>query len=391
VSSILPPRAGAPTFTQRLRRREPLLGALANAEQISPDSARGLDFVVVPGIAHYDAVRALLGAQTPVLVLVGSADEIASARAAGADGVAAKAAAEIADDVADDVDLVLSHNGSARLVASVQSARSAFASGAELVVYDLSAMLAAAVSGLADPRPDLPGVTDREPLVLLSGMLCDARLWDGLAERISDVVLPWPCRIDLDDSVVEMAASVLAEAPPRFALAGHSLGAIVALEITRQAPGRVTGLVLVNASARGPVQAQQDAWARWRQRATDGEFEQIAQELSTTSLGPASREDASALQSTLGMAQAVGVDGFLRQLSAQSTRPDSLVSLDAITAPVLVVSGELDEICPPALQRELADHCAGSALVSIQGSGHMLPLESPDRLAEEVRGWLASR
>ena len=57
-------------------------------------------------------------------------------------------------------------------------------------------------------------------------------------------------RIDLDDSSPEMAAGVLAAAPERFALAGHSLGAIVALEIVRQAPQRVTRLALLNASAR---------------------------------------------------------------------------------------------------------------------------------------------
>ena len=350
-----------------------------------------MDFVVVPGVANYSALRALLDTQVPVLVVAGSSDETASARSAGADGVAALVAPGIEHDAAGEVDLVLSDGGSARVVTSVQGAQAAYASGAEVVIYDLPAMLAAAVAGLAHGRPPEPPLTDREPLVLLSGMLCDASLWDGLAARLSDVVLPWPCRIDLDDSVTELAASVLAEAPPRFALGGHSLGAIVALEIMRQAPGRVTGLLLVNASARGPVQAQQDAWAQWRQRATAGELEQIAQELATASLGPAAREDAAAVHATVAMATAVGVEGFLRQLSAQSTRPDSLASLSEITVPVLVVSGELDGICPPALQRELADHCAGSRLVSIQGGGHLVPLESPDSLADEVRGWLEGR
>jgi pimeloyl-ACP methyl ester carboxylesterase len=388
VSSILQPGTGAPAFAQRLRQRERLLGALVDGGQISLDLTRGLDFVVVAGVARYGSARALLGAQTPLLVMVESADEVAPARAAGADGVVTT---EVAQDAVNDVDAVLSDGGRARFVTSPQAARAAFASGADLVVYDLPAMLAAAVSGLAEGRPPEPPLTDREPLVLLSGMLCDASLWEGLAARLSDVVLPWPCRIDLDDSVTEMAASVLAEAPPRFALGGHSLGAIVALEVIRQAPARVTGLLLVNASARGPAQAQQDAWAQWRHRATAGELEQIAQELATASLGPAAREDAAAVHATVAMAMAVGVDGFLRQLSAQSTRPDSLASLSEITVPVLVVSGELDGICPPALQRELADHCEGSRLVSIQGGGHLLPLESPDSLADEVRGWLEGR
>nr|WP_272955456.1 alpha/beta hydrolase [Pedococcus badiiscoriae] len=281
----------------------------------------------------------------------------------------------------------MSRTGRGRLVTSPQAARAAFASGAEVVAYDLPAMLAAVFAGLTEGRPSGALASGREPLVLLSGMLCDANLWDGLAARISDVVLPWPCRIDLDDSVAEMAASVLAEAPPRFALGGHSLGAIVALEVMRQAPERVTSLLLVNASPRGPSQLQQDTWARWRQRATDGELEQIARELAPALLGPAAREDPATVQAVVSMADAVGVEGFLRQLAAQSTRPDSRASLGAIAVPVLVVSGELDDTCPPALQQELADGCEGSVLVTLHG-GHMLPLEDPDSLADAVRAWL---
>lgn len=345
-----------------------------------------LDFIVVTRLGEYAAARVLVGNRTPVLVMVGTADEVAAARAAGADAVVSQGPESAA---AGEADVVLSESGRARAVTSPQDARFAFASGADLVVYDLPAMLATAVAGLGAGRAVDPAPTDREPLVLLSGMLCDETLWDGIAERLGDDVLPWPCRIDLDDSVPEMAASVLAQAPPRFALGGHSLGAIVAFEVVRQAPERVTRLLLVNASARGPSAAQQEAWERWRTRAHDGELDQIAHELSSPSLGPASREDATLVGAFLGMARSVGTDGFLRQLAAQSTRPDSLGGLGAVNVPVLVVSGGADEICPPALQREIADGCDGAELVTVADGGHMLPLEAPDSVADAVRAWLA--
>ena len=345
-----------------------------------------LDFIVVPSLGEYAEARARVGHRTPVLVIVGTPDEVAAARAAGADAVLAQGPESPA---AGEVDAVLSGSGRARLVTSPQGARSAFASGGDLVVYDLPAMLATVVAGLGSGRPVEPAPSDREPLVLLSGMLCDETLWDGMAERLRDDVLPWPCRIDLDDSVAEMAASVLAQAPPRFALGGHSLGAIVAFEVVRQAPERVTRLMLFNASARGPSPAQQETWERWRTRALDGQLDQIAHELSSPSLGPAAREDATLVEAFLRMARSVGADGFLRQLAAQTTRPDSLGDLGAITVPVLVVSGGADEICPPALQREIADGCDGSDLVTVADGGHMLPLEAPERVADAVRAWLA--
>jgi pimeloyl-ACP methyl ester carboxylesterase len=231
----------------------------------------------------------------------------------------------------------------------------------------------------------------REPFVLLSGMLGDATLWDGVAARLADEVLPWPARIDRDDSVPEMAASVLAEAPPRFALGGHSLGAIVALEIMRRAPERVSRLLLVNASARGPDEAQQKAWAHWRDRAFGGEFEQIAGELARATLAAPRRTDAELVCANARMARTVGPDGFLRQLAAQSTRPDSRAHLAAVEVAVLVVSGELDEVCPPARQVEIVAHCPAATLVSVAGGGHMLPLEAADTVAEHVRAWLALR
>jgi pimeloyl-ACP methyl ester carboxylesterase len=236
--------------------------------------------------------------------------------------------------------------------------------------------------------PAVARTTGREPLVLLSGMLGDASLWDRVATRLTETVLPWPARIDLDDSIQEMASTVLAEAPARFGLCGHSLGAIVALEMIRQAPARITRLALVNASGRGPAVAQLDAWARWQERTLGGAFDDVVAELALTTLAAPRRRDENLVAANARMARSVGPAGFLRQLAAQTTRPDSRDSLAAIDVPVLVVSGDLDAVCPPALQEELVRHCPRAALVSIEGGGHMLPLECPEALSEHLRGWL---
>jgi pimeloyl-ACP methyl ester carboxylesterase len=382
-----------------MQRRERLLGAFVGAAGLPVDALPldGVDFLVV---SASDALGGSGAADRPFLVLVDSADQVHTARSAGAFGVVAVDGAE--GPPVPGVDAVLADHGAARWAASPAAARAAFAAGAQLVVYDLPAMVDHLVATLAEGRPpatapaapaapaDLTGVSARTPFVLLSGMLGDSSLWDGLSSRLADVVLPWPVRIDLDDSVPEMAASVLAEAPSRFALGAHSLGAVVALEIVRQAPERVTRLVLFNASGRGPSEAQQDAWAAWRRRTEDGEFEQVAAELASATLPPSRRGDTALVETNGRMAHTVGPDGFIRQLSAQATRPDSLASVGAITVPVLVVSGELDEICPPALQEELVAHCPGARLVSVAGAGHMAPLEAPDELADELRRWFAA-
>ncbi len=232
------------------------------------------------------------------------------------------------------------------------------------------------------------GAQDREALVLLSGMLGDATLWDGVVDGLVDLVRPWPARTDLDDSVPEMAASVLAQAPARFAVMGHSLGAIVAMEILRRAPDRVSRLVLVNASARGPTPAQQRAWQGWDARTAAGGFDSVVAELAIATLAPERRGDPVLLARNEAMGFIVGPAGLRRQLSAQMTRPEGLSGLAAITVPVLVVSGDRDHICAPELQHEIAASCRQAELVTVAGAGHMLPMEHPHDLVVALRSWL---
>ena len=275
-----------------------------------------------------------------------------------------------------------------RLVGSVDEARLAFGAGAAAVVYDLPRMFADLVRSLP-AGTGLPGdVAAREPVVLLSGMLGDVSLWDGVAARLADVARPVVCRIDLDDSIAEMASSVLAEAPPSFSLVGHSLGAIVALEVQRQAPDRVRRLALLNASARGPSSAQEQAWAGLRDRVEAGEWAEVASELARSNLPQARRGDTDLKVIGERMAASVGPDGLLRQLRAQAARPESRDRLGEIAVPVLVVSGGLDQVCPPALQQELAAGCPDAQLVTVEDGGHMLPVERPDVLASALRSWL---
>jgi pimeloyl-ACP methyl ester carboxylesterase len=237
----------------------------------------------------------------------------------------------------------------------------------------------------------VPDPLHRPSLVLLSGMLGDASLWDGVCAELGDAVRPVPVRIDRDDSVFEMAESVLAAAPPTFALAGHSLGGIVALEVQRRAPERVTWLVLVANSARGPSTAQHEAWAGWRRRTEAGEFAAVAAELAVATLGPSRRDDPQLRAANLAMAGTVGAEGFLRQLAAQDSRPDSRDRLGELTVPTLVVSGAEDDVCPPELQAEIVRLCPSATPVTLPG-GHMLPLECPRELAgvlaQHAPGWL---
>src|SRR5688500_2661660 len=93
-------------------------------------------------------------------------------------------------------------------------------------------------------------VSEPLPVVLVPGLLCSARLFAAQIDAL------WPfgpvtvADHRRDDSVDAIARRILAEAPPRFALAGLSMGGYIAFAIWRQAPYRIERLALLDTSAR---------------------------------------------------------------------------------------------------------------------------------------------
>ena len=83
------------------------------------------------------------------------------------------------------------------------------------------------------------------PLVLLPGLLCDRAVWDGVPGFPDKSAWIVPFYAD-QRKIGAMAQIVLEAAPPRFALASHSMGGRVALEILRVAPGRVERVALLD-------------------------------------------------------------------------------------------------------------------------------------------------
>ncbi len=85
-----------------------------------------------------------------------------------------------------------------------------------------------------------------ETLVLVPGLMCDDAVWEhqvGLLGAGRDVRVASHGMID---SLGMMAERILDHAPRRFALAGHSMGGRVALEVAARAPERVTRLALLD-------------------------------------------------------------------------------------------------------------------------------------------------
>ncbi|OIQ89363.1 3-oxoadipate enol-lactonase 2 [mine drainage metagenome] len=229
---------------------------------------------------------------------------------------------------------------------------------------------------------------EKLPLLLCPGLLNDAFLWRHQVEHLADLAVPRVMDLTREREIAALAERLLAEAPPRFALAGLSMGGYVAFEILRRAPERVAKLALVNTSAR-PDSAESAARRhQLMEIARRGGFDKLPRQILEGQLAPASFADASLLAAALGMAGRVGAEGFINQQTAILSRPDSRPTLAAIRCPTLVIGGAQDSLTTPAIMAEIADGIKGAAFTLIEGAGHLTPLEQPVAVTALLRLWL---
>ncbi len=231
---------------------------------------------------------------------------------------------------------------------------------------------------------------DTLPVVLIPGLTCTARLY---AEQIAALWHFGPVTIanhTRDDNMAAIARRILGAAPPRFALAGLSMGGYIAFEIMRQAPQRVAKLALLDTGARGDTPEQTERRKVVIGLAKSGRYAEVPDIAFPVYMHRNRHGDAALKRMVRTMAEETGVEAFLRQQQAIIGRPDSRPGLPAIACPTFVIVGEGDEATPPELSREIAAAIPGSRLVLIPDSGHLSTLERPQAVTDVLVEWMRS-
>ena len=198
-------------------------------------------------------------------------------------------------------------------------------------------------------------IPDRLPLVLLPGSLCDQRLFGAQVEYFSRFREVFVGDFVGCDSIQGMAVKMLAEAPPKFALAGLSMGGIVAFEMYRQAPQRIDRLAVLDTNPSAELAERVAIRRRQSQHIADGG--DLA-EFTGAELLPKyadNRKHRTRLEAlVLSMAKAAGAAEFVNQWRALEQRPDSWCTLRQIACPTLILCGANDKLCSVELHREMA-------------------------------------
>ena len=228
------------------------------------------------------------------------------------------------------------------------------------------------------------------PVVLVPGLDCSARLYAAQIPALWGFGPVMVATHTRDDTMAAIARRILAEAPPRFALAGLSMGGYIAFEIVRHAPERVDRLALLDTNARDDSPEAQEKRRANIALAEGGRFDEAIELVWPMLVHPDRHKDARLKQIHVAMCHDVGAEAYVRQQRAILARADSRPLLPAIKCPTLVLVGEQDELTPPFLSEEMAAGIPGAKLVKVPHCGHLSTLEQPDAVNAALVEWMTA-
>ena len=227
-----------------------------------------------------------------------------------------------------------------------------------------------------------------DPLVLIPGAMCDGRLF---APQIAEFSAERPVMIVPPVGAVtisDLARCILDLAPQTFALAGLSMGGIVAMELIRQAPDRIRRIALLDTNPFPEPPERATLRQALIEKVMNGNLRKVmCEEVMPNYLADGSVKGPIP-KLCLEMAEALGPEVFAEQFRAVQSRPDQSEMLRGIAVPALVLCGQEDRLCPVDRHEFMHDVIHGSRLVVIPDAGHLPTLEQPAKTNEALREWL---
>ena len=231
-------------------------------------------------------------------------------------------------------------------------------------------------------------------VVLVPGLMCDEAVWEHQARTLRALTAVQIPDHGLNDSLGGMARNLLANAPSRFALAGHSMGGRVAFQVMRLAPERVAGLALMDtayAPRSGGEAGEREKAERYAllDKARAEGMRAMGTQWVQKMVHPDRLLDRPLIDAILDMIERKTPDIFAAQINALLERPDATPLLAQIHCPTMVLCGRQDAWSPLGQHETMAHVIPQSRLVVIEDSGHMSTMERPEAVTKAMVEWLS--
>lgn len=220
------------------------------------------------------------------------------------------------------------------------------------------------------------------PLIFLSGLLSNERVWLHQRQHLSDLASIQVISAS-DDTPEKMIHTILSGAPEKFALAGHSMGGWLAQEVMRVAPDRVLKLCLLNTTSQMDSEEKRISRLKMIEKVKEGSFNEIVKGIADKFVF-----NTQVKNDVEKMFLEVGEEAFINQELSMLKRGETKRVLSTIRCPTVVIYAEEDPVFSLQEHQELAHLIKNSKLVTIKNSGHMSPMEAPESVTSVLRAWL---
>ncbi len=228
----------------------------------------------------------------------------------------------------------------------------------------------------------------RDPVVFLPGLMCDLRVYGpqliDLGRELSVAVAP----VSDGERIEQIASNILNHLPAKFALVGLSLGGVVAMEILRRAPNRVTRIALMSTNSLAETPQSAADYEPSIIKLRSGQMNEAVQALIPSEHLAPGVERATIVGQLGEMAANVGADAIIRQIRALQRRSDYQPVLRRCKVPALVLCGEHDGLTPVKRHSFMAELIPDAELKVIEGAGHLPTIEQPEATTQALRAWL---
>ncbi|PIT48593.1 alpha/beta hydrolase [Snodgrassella communis] len=222
------------------------------------------------------------------------------------------------------------------------------------------------------------------PWMCISGFMLDETLWDDMQSSLAMPQSVQCVALANGDSIAAMADDIAAKAPERFVAIGFSLGGYVARALAAKYPQRVAALVLIATSLREDTPEQRAAKLNALHMQKHLHFRGLGHKAIMQTLRPDNQNNQVLITRIRHMGERLGFDVLSRQSLLNRATPDG----QKISCPTLIIAAAQDQMRSLDEVRELQEFIPQASMKIIEDSGHMLPLEQPQLLAETISCWV---
>ena len=248
----------------------------------------------------------------------------------------------------------------------------------------------------------LDGDDKKPPIIFVHGFPFDHFMWDGQVKALGG---DYYCiRYDIRglgsspagdgqftmEMFVDDLEKIIEELKlTKPILCGLSMGGYISLRAIERIQEKFSALILCDTKSAADDNEGRLKRASAIKQINFGEFNGFIESFVTNCFGEKFvRENNAEYKKVISRSKKNNPSGVKGCLLAMACRTDTTSYLSKIKIPTLVVCGSEDKLTPPSAMKLMADQIPNSKFITVEGAGHMIPIENPQLVNKLIKDFL---